>query len=482
MISPDKELFVWGPIDGRPIYTSYFIVIMYQKPKYTYHWPEFLFYFSKTKMTLIADYTDLRNAGKKSFTKWIMDDKNLKKLETDYKAARKELRDIEKTITKKHLDSLSEKQFNAMFQKWNSLYLKFWTVGLVPELSNWGGEQILKEELHKIIENEAEFLRLFEKLTAPEDYSFYQKEELNLLKIKEMSKNKKAFNQLLNSHCREYFWINNSYFEQKILGHNYFRKQLKKIKSSEAKIKIKKIMEIPAKTLKQKMLISRDYNLDKDIMKIAKRLSYSIWWQDARKEQIFTSNHYIDLFLRQISWRKKVRFLDLKYYSGDDLAKLMKDGKKVNTSIINQRKRKCLFHYHKRSLVFETGEKIMKKVNPFLKKEVNKDTDSIKGMVVSFGKKSVKGKVRILLTPRNVNKMKKGEILVAPMTSPDFVVAMRKAAAVITDEGGMTSHAAIVSRELGIPCIVGAKIATKSLKNGMLIEVDTDKGIVRKIK
>ena len=124
----------------------------------------------------------------------------------------------------------------------------------------------------------------------------------------------------------------------------------------------------------------------------------------------------------------------------------------------------------------------MKKVNPFLKKEVNKDTDSIKGMVVSFGKKSVKGKVRILLTPRNVNKMKKGEILVAPMTSPDFVVAMRKAAAVITDEGGMTSHAAIVSRELGIPCIVGAKIATKSLKNGMLIEVDTDKGIVRKIK
>ena len=87
----------------------------------------------------------------------------------------------------------------------------------------------------------------------------------------------------------------------------------------------------------------------------------------------------------------------------------------------------------------------MKKVNPFLKKEVNKDTDSIKGMVVSFGKKSVKGKVRILLTPRNVNKMKKGEILVAPMTSPDFVVAMRKAAAVITDEGGMTSHAAIVS-------------------------------------
>jgi len=77
--------------------------------------------------------------------------------------------------------------------------------------------------------------------------------------------------------------------------------------------------------------------------------------------------------------------------------------------------------------------------------------------------------------------MKDGDILVAPMTSPDFIVAMRKASAIITDEGGMTSHAAIVSRELGIPCIVQTRIATKVLKDNDMVEIDLEKGVVRKV-
>ena len=73
-------------------------------------------------------------------------------------------------------------------------------------------------------------------------------------------------------------------------------------------------------------------------------------------------------------------------------------------------------------------------------------------------------------------------VLVTSMTRPEMVVAMEKAAAIVTDEGGITSHAAIVSRELKIPCIIGTKVATKILKNGDLVEVDAFKGIVRKIK
>ena len=72
-------------------------------------------------------------------------------------------------------------------------------------------------------------------------------------------------------------------------------------------------------------------------------------------------------------------------------------------------------------------------------------------------------------------------VLVTSMTRPEMVVAMEKAAAIVTDEGGITSHAAIVSRELKIPCIIGTKIATRILKNGDLVEVDAFKGIVRKI-
>lgn len=68
------------------------------------------------------------------------------------------------------------------------------------------------------------------------------------------------------------------------------------------------------------------------------------------------------------------------------------------------------------------------------------------------------------------------------MTRPELMPAVKKAKAIITDEGGLTCHAAIVSRELGVPCIIGTKIATKILKDGNLVEVDANKGIIRKIK
>jgi pyruvate,water dikinase len=74
-----------------------------------------------------------------------------------------------------------------------------------------------------------------------------------------------------------------------------------------------------------------------------------------------------------------------------------------------------------------------------------------------------------------------GDILVTIMTSPDFVVVMKKAAAIITDEGGLTSHAAIISRELEKPCIVGTRSASRILKDGDLVEVDANLGVVRKI-
>lgn len=68
------------------------------------------------------------------------------------------------------------------------------------------------------------------------------------------------------------------------------------------------------------------------------------------------------------------------------------------------------------------------------------------------------------------------------MTTPDFVVAMEKAAAIVTDEGGITCHAAIVSREMGTPCIVETKFATEVLNNGDLVEVNTEESIVKVIK
>lgn len=89
------------------------------------------------------------------------------------------------------------------------------------------------------------------------------------------------------------------------------------------------------------------------------------------------------------------------------------------------------------------------------------------------------GRVRVILLKKDVGLLEDGEILVSTMTTPDFVPAIKKCSAIITDEGGITCHAAIVSRELGKPCIIGTKIATKVLKDGDVVEVDAEKGVVR---
>ncbi|MFA5406409.1 MAG: phosphoenolpyruvate synthase [Candidatus Nanoarchaeia archaeon] len=110
-----------------------------------------------------------------------------------------------------------------------------------------------------------------------------------------------------------------------------------------------------------------------------------------------------------------------------------------------------------------------------------KETESsgnslVKGLNASPGKAS--GKVVIIHDSSELDKIKKGDIMVTEMTNPDMVPAMERAGAIITNEGGLTSHAAIVSRELGVPCIVGTGDATTKLKDGMIITVDANNGLV----
>jgi len=102
------------------------------------------------------------------------------------------------------------------------------------------------------------------------------------------------------------------------------------------------------------------------------------------------------------------------------------------------------------------------------------ETPILKGSPASPGIGT--GPVKILKSPKDIGKVNKGDVLVAPMTSPDYVPAMKKSVAIITNEGGQTSHAAIVSRELGIPCVVGTKDATKILKNEQIVTVNGQEG------
>ncbi len=117
----------------------------------------------------------------------------------------------------------------------------------------------------------------------------------------------------------------------------------------------------------------------------------------------------------------------------------------------------------------------------FGKKEVKEEVSGdvlVRGLPASPGVAT--GRVVIIKSADELDKIKKGDILVTTMTDPDMVPAMERAAAIVTDEGGLTSHAAIVSRELGVPAVVGCNNATKVLSDGMIVKVDADNGVVIK--
>jgi pyruvate,water dikinase len=116
------------------------------------------------------------------------------------------------------------------------------------------------------------------------------------------------------------------------------------------------------------------------------------------------------------------------------------------------------------------------RVNSFFTSDSQKETRELKGQIGNKGK--IQGIIRVVRSAEQFNLFQEGEILVTGMTRPEFVPLMRRAAAIVTDEGGITCHAAIVSRELNKPCIIGTKFATHILKDGDEVLVDANQGII----
>jgi len=189
----------------------------------------------------------------------------------------------------------------------------------------------------------------------------------------------------------------------------------------------------------------------------------------------------LGILLKEIGKRFKISGKDLFFYTYSEMKRLFKKKKANGIVVQNRSKGYALLILNNKELLF-VGEKFRK-----LFKEIVlvKKSKELTGMVAMKGK--VKGKARLILhskrvIAKDVAKFKKGEILVTEMTRPDTVLACRKAVAIITDEGGITSHAAIIAREFKIPCVVGTKIATQIIKTGDLVEINGDTGVVSILK
>jgi len=484
-INPNKELFIWGPIDARPVYPDIWYSALTQFGKRFVAWPSFLMWVHEEKITFICDYKQLRDIGEENFKKFILADNEFRKNYNEWQTIIKEFLKytVEKSKTK--IENMNKAELRDVFNCFFSIYQKFWVIGLLPELSNWGGEQMLRKELSKKIKNEKEFSFVLERLSAPEDYSFYQEEELDLLKIKRFENNKKEFDKKLAEHRQKFFWLLNSYHHTKILSVEHFKKELSALSVKEAPGKLMKITALKENILKEKKKLIETYSLSKDVEKIMHRLAFCIWWQDNRKKHIFIANHFIDELLEKVSEIYNIPFDDLHYYRFEDLTELLNNHKLVHSSEIKTRKDYHMRNYYNEENInkFFSGEEVEEIIKPFVDIKIDKNLKEFKGISVSIGNKSrIKGTVKLVKSGKEISKINKGDVLVTPMTAPDYVVGMRKAIAIITDEGGMTCHAAIVSRELGIPCIVGTKIATKVLKDSDVVEVDGENGVVKILK
>src|SRR3989344_3607244 len=122
-------------------------------------------------------------------------------------------------------------------------------------------------------------------------------------------------------------------------------------------------------------------------------------------------------------------------------------------------------------------------VKLLVEKMIPKTDGNAKELVGQIGNKGKYiGSARIVMNTYDFDKVLPGDVLVTTMTTPDFIVLMQKSGAIVTDIGGLLCHAAIVSRELQKPCVIGTKFATQLLKDDMQVEVDADKGVVRIIE
>jgi phosphohistidine swiveling domain-containing protein len=194
--------------------------------------------------------------------------------------------------------------------------------------------------------------------------------------------------------------------------------------------------------------------------------------------------HRVGMLLQKRLLNKLERKLNLEFNSLQNLTsnefKIFLSTKKLPESLKERKNFMLMESARNKDRVIPKSEAIKILNNIDISRQYIQNGSQIKGNCAYPG--GVKGKVKIIKLISEAVKLKKGDILVASMTDPRYVPAMKRAAAIVTDEGGITCHAAIVARELKIPCIVGTKIATKVLRDSQLVRVDANRGIVSLLK
>ncbi|NTW22603.1 hypothetical protein HGA34_03620 [Candidatus Falkowbacteria bacterium] len=187
------------------------------------------------------------------------------------------------------------------------------------------------------------------------------------------------------------------------------------------------------------------------------------------------SYEYFDQ-LKEVAKKSKLKFEDVMRMIPEEVVALVKNGRKPKN--IKARKNEFGIVADKKGIRLIYGKELAVMTNKF--SYLYKPSESLNEFTgLSAFNGIAKGIARIVLEAKDIGKVGEGEIIVAPETTPDYILGMKKAAAFVTNQGGITSHAAIVAREMQKPCVIATKIATEAIKDGDLIEVNANQGIVK---
>ena len=358
-------------------------------------------------------------------------------------------------FTKKHLDI-------------NKNNIMYWLVG------DRYIEDLVKDRLKNLKGTEID--NIFHTMLISQSASYSQKIYSELWEIVGQAKKEGLESEIVSEKIKEfssqYFW-----FPYEYVGPGIWDAETLKSLIGE-KMNESKPFGLESDVSKRQKECIKKYDLSTELVKLFEILQELSLMQDDRKRYNSEISYYMNGIILPELGKRLGLGRDQSLYLDQELINLSQENreeflerlKKRMDMMIEVSENGKIFWYEGR----EECKKYMDKIG--LELENNFDSKEIKGQIANRGK--YVGKERILRTS-HVDDFKDGEIIVTGMTTPDFVQLMNKAGAIVTDEGGITCHAAIVSRELNKPCIISTKFATEVLKDGDLVEVDADKGIVK---
>jgi len=342
-------------------------------------------------------------------------------------------------------------------------------------------DSILKKEITKKLEtrlnitNKQEQDLLISKLVIPIKKSFFVQENETLIKIAIKIQSDSNYNPYRDIHnfIDGFAWTSVVAYLGKYQNKNSVEQRLNNIIIENPKKKLVQIYKIKSDSLLNFINTYKIISKSKIIVNLIKIAREMLYLQTYRLDIFFIAHYNVNNLFNEIAKRFNFSINELVYLTGDEIISLIKERSRIKKKQIDERINNYALILENNKFLLLSGKQIKKTItNKVL-------INQVKGTIANRGRAS--GKAKLVFDIEDIPKVDRGDIIISPMTRPDLVPALMKSAGIITDFGGILCHAAIISREFGIPCIVGTEIATKVFQDGDLIEINAYEGLVRKI-